>query len=120
MTQNYERRFAICSAAAVMFVFAVVATLLVFAEADPELKVQVYKGDVVKFKWTPDNVFYSKTCTDYGTAIDQYGGNHPAYKVMIVCTSKNKVEFIPLLIQPRNVISSSGELLPTPVDDLVQ
>jgi hypothetical protein len=120
MTQNYERRFAIYSTAAVMFVFAVVTTLLVFVEAAPELKVQVYKGDVVKFRWTPDNVFYSKTCTDYGTAIDQYGDNHPAYKVVIVCTSKNKVEFIPILIQPPNVVSSSQELLPTPIDDSVE
>jgi len=106
------------SAAAIFFVFAMYLTFS-FSFIKPKTTVQVYKGDVVKFGWTPDNVFYSKTCTDYGTAIDQYGGaDHPAYKVMIVCTSKNKVEFIPILIQPENVVSSSREPLPTPIDDL--
>jgi hypothetical protein len=108
------------SAAAIFFVFAMYLTFS-FSFIKPKTTVQVYKGDVVKFGWTPDNVFYSKTCTDYGTAIDQYGGaDHPAYKVMIVCTSKNKVEFIPILIQPENVVSSSREPLPTPIDDLVE
>lgn len=107
------------SAAIVLSLFALCLTFFpMISETEP--KVQVFKGDVVKFKWTPDNVFYSKMCTDYGTAIDQYGGNRPAYKVMIVCTSKNKVEFIPLLIQPANVISSSQELLPTPVEDILE
>jgi hypothetical protein len=121
MTENYKRRITLYAVAAIMSMFAVTLTVFNSVQANFEPKVQVYKGDVVKFKWTPDNVFYSKTCTDYGTAIDQYGGgNHPAYKVMIVCTSKNKVEFIPLLIQPQHVVSSSGELLSMPADDLVE
>ena len=119
MTQNHERRVMMYSAAAIFSVFAMYLTFS-FSSLEPETSVQVYKGDVVKFRWTPDNVFYSKTCTDYGTAIDQYGSDHPAYKVMIVCTSKNKVEFIPILIQPGNVVSSSQELLSMPIDDLVE
>lgn len=118
MTQKYQRRYLMYRACAIASFLMLLITFS-FSGFKPDTKVQVYKGDIVKFKWTPDNVFYSKICTDYGTAIDQYGDGHSTYKVMIVCAANNKVEFVSLLIQSEYVVSSSQDHL-YPIDDLLE
>lgn len=93
----------------------------VFEDYSSQKYVQVYKGDVVKFKWTADNVFYSKICTDYGTAVDQYGrSSSPAYKVVILCKHQHKVEFIPLMIQACDVIGAERETIQSLNPDLLE
>lgn len=72
----------------------------------------VKRGDIIHFRWTEDNKFYSSNCTDYGTAIDQVG--EKVYKVMILCAPvKGSQSFVSLIIHWYDIVKVDQDFILT-------
>lgn len=79
-------------------------------------KVPVHIGDTVQFRWTPDNAFYSKSCTQYGVAIDQFG-NSDVFKIAITCSTKEGVKFIAIMVHREDILDSIPQFDPEDPED---
>lgn len=90
----------------------------IFAYVDiKKSALDIKRGDTVYFNWTIDNKFYSGSCTNYGTAVDQLGDN--VFKVLIFCTPyKGSQEFVSLNIHYFDIIKVDQNVVLTKPSNL--